>query len=151
MQMHFCTRTFIFPISRIMRYTHLRHIKLSICPLLLFHLRWWLSVHPVKRTTSMPTFNSNLFYWASRCLLWFDSTLLCLMLVLLFHISPQFGFQLTQTSFMKQVYYAVFASHRLCLIYCGHQFLCFLNLSFCSSVNHPKIVFCKYFPLVSLL
>jgi len=49
---------------------------------------------PGQCTTSMPTFNSNLFYWASRCLLWFDSTLLCLMLVSLFHISPQFGFQL---------------------------------------------------------
>jgi len=76
MQMHFCTRTFLVPVSRIIRYNHLRHISLSICPLLLFLLRWWLSVHPIKRTISMPTFNSNLFYWASRCLLWFDSTLL---------------------------------------------------------------------------
>jgi len=91
--MHFRTITFIVPISRIMICTLLPHIYLSICPLLLFLLRWWLSVHLVKRTTAMPTFNSNLFHCASRCLLWFDSTLLCLMLVSLFHISSQFGFQ----------------------------------------------------------
>jgi len=149
--MYFRTRTFIVPISRFMRYTLLKHIYLSICQLLLFLLRWWLSVHPVKRTNAMPTFNPNLFHWASRCLLWFDSTLLCLMMVSLFCIPLSLFFNSSKTSFVKQVHYAVFASHILCLIHCRHQFLCFINVTYRFSAIHPNVLACKYFPLVSFL
>jgi len=52
------------------------------------------------------------------------------------------GFNLSvnwsETSFMKQMYYAVFACHRLCLIHCRHQLMCFLNLSLRFSAYHPK-------------
>jgi len=61
-----------------------------------------------------------------------------------------FGFSLSvnlsETSFMKQMHYAVFACHKLCLVDCRYQFLYFLNLSFRSSVNHPNVLACKYFP-----
>jgi len=92
--MLFRTWTFIVPISRIMIYTLLPHIYLSICPLLLFFLRWWLTVHPpnvqpqcrlstqfnfIGRLTSCYDLTQCYFAWG-----WFR----------FFYISPQFVFQL---------------------------------------------------------
>ena len=51
------------------------------------------SVRPVKASTSTTIFSSLTFHCASRCLLWFDTTLLCLMLVSFFNIGPQFECQ----------------------------------------------------------
>jgi len=44
---------------------------------------------------------------------------------------------------MKQAHYAVFATRRLCLVHCRHQFLCFINSSFRSSANYPNVSACK--------
>jgi len=65
----------------------------------------------------VPIFSSLPFYCISRCLLWFDSTLPCLMLVSFFHIWPQFECQIKRNQ--------LFETSALCG-FCLPQFIWFI-------------------------